>query len=1214
MLRSVWARLTNPRARRPACRPQLEVLEDRCAPATHTWTGASGLDLNWSRPGNWQGNDPPVVGESGPVVLLFPTVASNLKATVDDLAGGPLVVDQIQFTDAGYAIGATAPAASITLQNAPVTAATGSATFAPSLGLTLSGAVTFYAAPGATVTVSGVADGSGGLTKVGPGTLELTGPAANQLTGPTILADGTLRLGKTGGNAVGDLTVGDGTGAVLSAIAEITSADQFPDTSSVVVSGDGLLLVHSGGQEIVRDLLVIGGTVDSDSASGLTVSRDAMACSDLSGQAARINANLTPATGQVMVSDGPGAIDLDFHGILSGAGSMRLGGGGRTLLTRAQTYTGATLVTGGTLALGVADGLPTGTPLFTGVGGYLDLNGFDQTVAALDGLGGYITNTAFTQATFTVNNAADSNFGGAFAGRLNVVKDNTGTLTFNNYYDGDHAYNGTTTVRNGTLRISAYASLPFTTTLAVSAPGVVDLDGNFVAVSGLTGDGVIRSSGSEATLRVIINVPTTFAGTLIGPVNLAKDGPGTLVLTGPNAHSGTTVVVAGRLANGRANALPVAGGVEVRTGAVYDLNGFDQQLNGFSGSGSITNSSTTPATLTVATGPNEFAGSFTGNLGFAKNSPAALALIGDSDYRGPTAVNAGTLFVLGAQPNSPITMAGGATLSGTGTAGPLTVPVGGIVAPGSRPGALVFGLYYGILGSRSASFAGGSTLAIDLGGPQAGLQYDQLNVTGTADLGGANLALNIDPTFPGRTPSGSRFVIVAATAGLTGRFAGLPDGTTFARNVGGATVTFQLTYTATQVLLVNIGQEGPTDLQLSGAIGTPGASEGAAFTLDGWFTDLGVPDVNTVTIDWADGGRDVFNLAAGTTRFSAAHSYQDDLPGFKPYQVTVTVADPAGNTAVLQRYVYIRNVLPVLTSLKATAATAGAPVTLQATFTDPGVLDTFQLTVVWGDGSPTESYSFPAGTSRISVQHGYQRDPLGVVVQLSLGNEPGNEPGHATPATVPVFVGGFIAALYQDVLHRSPDAGGIAFWTNALNHGLLTRQQIAAQFLASRERRGLVVDGLYQQILHRAADPGGRERWVNALLSGASEADVAVRFVTSAEYQGSHPDNNSYALGLYQDLLQRQGGYVSPDEVRSQQTALDQQLLTRAQLAVGFVTSEEAARKTVTDTYGTLLRRPPDPSGMEVFFTAVRRGLVSPAGLQSILLGSDEYFGMVTDP
>ncbi|MCP4783227.1 MAG: hypothetical protein GY903_03280 [Fuerstiella sp.] len=79
-------------------------------------------------------------------------------------------------------------------------------------------------------------------------------------------------------------------------------------------------------------------------------------------------------------------------------------------------------------------------------------------------------------------------------------------------------------------------------------------------------------------------------------------------------------------------------------------------------------------------------------------------------------------------------MADGSTLAGTGHVfGPVSVQDGGRVSPGHS---------LGILNTSSVSFAAGSTFDVEINGTLAGLQHDQLNVTGTVDLGGAALALS----------------------------------------------------------------------------------------------------------------------------------------------------------------------------------------------------------------------------------------------------------------------------------------------------------------------------------------------------------------------------------------------------------------------------------------------------------------------------------------
>src|SRR4051812_4899042 len=88
-----------PREHRTTLR--VEHLESRLAPAVHTWTGASGFDLSWSNPANWNGGVP-TSGEQGGTVIAFPPVAAAVKPTVDDIP--LLAVDQLMVTGAGYTI------------------------------------------------------------------------------------------------------------------------------------------------------------------------------------------------------------------------------------------------------------------------------------------------------------------------------------------------------------------------------------------------------------------------------------------------------------------------------------------------------------------------------------------------------------------------------------------------------------------------------------------------------------------------------------------------------------------------------------------------------------------------------------------------------------------------------------------------------------------------------------------------------------------------------------------------------------------------------------------------------------------------------------------------------------------------------------------------------------------------------------------------------
>ena len=115
----------------------------------------------------------------------------------------------------------------------------------------------------------------------------------------------------------------------------------------------------------------------------------------------------------------------------------------------------------------------------------------------------------------------------------------------------------------------------------------------------------------------------------------------------------------------------------------------------------------------------------------SKSDTGTLTLSGTSTYSGATTVSGGKLVVDGSI-TSAVTVASGATLGGHGSTGALTVADGGTIAPGNSPGALTV---------ASATFANGSIFSMDLttnGTGSAGVDWDQLNVSGLLDLTGVS--------------------------------------------------------------------------------------------------------------------------------------------------------------------------------------------------------------------------------------------------------------------------------------------------------------------------------------------------------------------------------------------------------------------------------------------------------------------------------------------
>lgn len=99
--------------------------------------------------------------------------------------------------------------------------------------------------------------------------------------------------------------------------------------------------------------------------------------------------------------------------------------------------------------------------------------------------------------------------------------------------------------------------------------------------------------------------------------------------------------------------------------------------------------------------------------------------------------------------------------------------------------------------------------------------------------------------------------------------------------------------------------------------------------------------------------------------------------------------------------------------------------------------------------------------------------------------------------------------LYQATLDRAPDTAGQANWTDALASGEKDIAQVAAGFVGSKEFQKIYgalsnaafVELLYQNVLHRAADAGGLATWTAKLDNGVARANVVIGFSESTEFR-----------------------------------------------------------------------------------------------------------------
>jgi len=332
---------------------------------------------------------------------------------------------------------------------------------------------------------------------------------------------------------------------------------------------------------------------------------------------------------------------------LSGAGGLTLDSNftGQVILKGYTSYSGATVINGGTLQAG--DGTAT-TPL--------------PTAAVITNNGTLIFNTINGSQSLT----------NGITGTGNVVLNGGGTSAQTNTVtlSGTNTYTGNTTISFGTLNFNNAGRLENSAIIlsgsAVSVLNVGTMVGTTPTIKSLSGVAGSSVTLGSKTLLVGDATSTTYAGVISGAGGgLTKQGNGTMTLSGNNTYTGATTVSAGTLqfaatqalyggttaswtaANIRAGsgttlAFNVGGTGEFTTGNVTSL------LTNLAASSSSTNGTNAGAILgfdtTNASGGNfaiadviaDTTGASGGARALAKLGTGTLALSGNNTYSGST--------------------------------------------------------------------------------------------------------------------------------------------------------------------------------------------------------------------------------------------------------------------------------------------------------------------------------------------------------------------------------------------------------------------------------------------------------------------------------------------------------------------------------------------------------------------------------------------------
>jgi hypothetical protein len=195
----------------------------------------------------------------------------------------------------------------------------------------------------------------------------------------------------------------------------------------------------------------------------------------------------------------------------------------------------------------------------------------------------------------------------------------------------------------------------------------------------------------------------------------------------------------------------------------------------------------------------------------------------------------------------------------------------------------------------------------------------------------------------------------------------------------------------------------------------------------------------------------------------------------------------------------------------------------------------------------------------------------------------------------------FVATLYEGLLNRAADAGGLNYWTGQMNSGA-TPAQVASGLLASTEYRGRAVGGLYQTLLGRTADLGGLNTWIGSLQSGASLDQVKAGILGSDEFfTRAGGTAQGFLTTLYQDVLGRPLDAVG----QSIWSAAATTSAGRLQIAQQVVRSPEAQQAELSNDYQEILGRALDPVGLSYWGGALRGGAPQEAVLAELFGSSD---------
>jgi hypothetical protein len=197
-----------------------------------------------------------------------------------------------------------------------------------------------------------------------------------------------------------------------------------------------------------------------------------------------------------------------------------------------------------------------------------------------------------------------------------------------------------------------------------------------------------------------------------------------------------------------------------------------------------------------------------------------------------------------------------------------------------------------------------------------------------------------------------------------------------------------------------------------------------------------------------------------------------------------------------------------------------------------------------------------------------------------------------------------VRQLYQDVLGRSVDPGGLDTWSRVLVQGT-PPASLATSLVRSTEYAQATVTRDYQAVLGRAPDPYGMRDWTAAITSGSVRSeDLRLWLYSSVEFfQKNGNTNETYVAALYQNVLGRPASAAEVGEWAPVAARWGS-----ASVLGGVWGSMESANVRVEAFYQRYLKRSADPAGRASWAPVLLS--YGEDRLRDQIVGSMEYYQM----